>query len=302
MEQTHSTRFLVLGVLVPGFLAIGAVGALALLWGVGSQLSAPAIQSIGEPPASLGARSVAFSSSSGSSVHAWLVPGVSRRGAIVLAHSVRSNRLEMLGRAAFLRDAGYALLLFDAQAHGESPGQRITFGYLESLDARAAVSFARSAWPLERVGYLGVSQGGAAALLGVEPLAVDALIVEAVYPTLREAIVNRVEIRLGALASFVAPLLLLQVGPRLGVDLDEIAPIDGIRRIRTPLLLIAGAADRHTTQHDSDRLFDAAPAPKEIWVLPDAAHQNFHQKSPVEYERRVLEFFGQHLGTDPSSP
>jgi alpha-beta hydrolase superfamily lysophospholipase len=59
-----------------------------------------------------------------------------------MAHAVRADRRSMLGRAEFLHRAGYSVLLFDAQAHGESPGDRITFGYLEALDAAAAVSFA----------------------------------------------------------------------------------------------------------------------------------------------------------------
>jgi fermentation-respiration switch protein FrsA (DUF1100 family) len=186
-------------------------------------------------------------SESGGAIHGWLVPGAPGRGGIVLAHSVRSNRLEMVGRAEFLHRAGHPLLLFDEQAHGESPGRRITFGQLESHDARAAVAFARARWPDARIGYLGVSQGGAAALLGADPLAVDALVVEAVYPTLREAVANRIAIRLGPLASILAPILLLQVEP------------------------------------------------KELWVVPGAAHVDFHRFAPAKYERRVLAFFARAL-------
>ena len=150
--------------------------------------------------------------------------------------------------------------------------------------------------PPAPIGYLGVSQGGAAALLGSEPLAVDALVLEAVYPTLREAVVNRISIRLGPLAEMLAPLLLLQVGPRLGIDPDALAPIEGIERVRASLLLIAGERDRHTTLRESRRLFDAAPEPKALWILPGAAHVDFHRFDTVEYERRVLEFFARALG------
>ena len=180
-----------------GVIAAAGVGA---LWLIGSALSAPALRPIGSPPASLGADSVAFADESGSAIQGWLVSGEPGRGGIVLAHSVRSNRLEMVGRAEFLHRAGYSVLLFDQQAHGESPGVRITFGHLESRSARAAVAFLRGRLPAGPIGYLGVSQGGAAALLGSEPLAVDALVLEAVYPTLREAVVNRISIRLGPLA------------------------------------------------------------------------------------------------------
>jgi fermentation-respiration switch protein FrsA (DUF1100 family) len=217
----------------------------------------------------------------------------------VLAHGVRSDRSQMVERAAFLRDAGYGVLLFDSQAHGESPGQRVTFGYSESDDARAAVAEARRREAGERIGYLGVSQGGAAALLGRDPLPVDALILEAVYPSLREAIRNRLAIRIGPFAEIATPLLFAQIPLRLDIDVESNTPIAGIRRVRAPLLLIAGADDRHTLLSESRRLFDAAPAEKEIWVLPGVQHVDFHAREPAEYERRVLAFLARTLSDMP---
>ena len=93
----------------------------------------------------------------------------------------------MLDRARFLHGAGYTVLLYDSRAHGESDGSRITFGHLESLDARAMLGFLRRAAPGERLGVIGISRGGAAVLLGPQPLGVSALALEAVYPTLEEA-------------------------------------------------------------------------------------------------------------------
>ncbi|HEX5065240.1 MAG TPA: alpha/beta hydrolase [Myxococcota bacterium] len=277
--------------------AVAFTGAAAAPWWLGAALSAPAPRALGPPPAGLGdgVEAVVFPSDSGSAIHAWVVPGRAGCGAVVLAHSVRSNRLEHVGRAALLRRAGFASLLFDAQAHGESPGERITFGHREALDARAAVDWVHTRLPGEQVGYLGVSQGGAAALLGASPLAVDALVLEAVYPTLREAVAARIAIRLGPLAPVLAPLLLLQVRARLGVDADAIAPIEGIAHIAAPLLLIAGEDDRHTPLAQSQRMFDAAPEPKSLWVVPGAQHVDFERAAPEDYARRVLEFLAASL-------
>jgi fermentation-respiration switch protein FrsA (DUF1100 family) len=189
-----------------------------------------------------------------------------------------------------LHRAGYAVLLFDAQGHGESSGDRITFGVRESLDAAAAVAFARAQAPGAPVAYLGTSQGGAAALLGPEPLAVSALVLEAVYSTLREAVENRIAIRLGAPGRRLAPLLLWQIEPRLGVAVDAVAPVRGIREIRAPLLLLAGARDLPATLDQSRALFEAAPEPKELWVVPGATHEDFQRLAREEYEERVLGF------------
>ena len=53
-------------------------------------------------------------------IHAWFVPGRRGAGAVLLLHGVRANRRIMLGRARFLHDSGYALLIPDFQAHGEN--------------------------------------------------------------------------------------------------------------------------------------------------------------------------------------
>ena len=90
----------------------------------------------------------------------------------------------------------------------------------------------------------------------------------------------------------------------LAVPTDAIAPIDGIRRVRAPLLVIAGERDRHTLLSESERLFEAASAPKQLWVVPGAAHQDFHGFAREEYERRVLEFLERALRTftNPEPP
>jgi fermentation-respiration switch protein FrsA (DUF1100 family) len=204
----------------------------------------------------------------------------------------------MLGRAGALHRAGYTVLLVDLQAHGESAGERITFGARESLDAGAALAHLRRASPDERIAAIGVSLGGASLLLGSADLAAnaaDAVVLEAVYPTIEEAIADRLRIRLGALGPPLAPLLIWQLKPRLGIGPAELRPIDRIGKLRVPLLLIAGAEDRHTTLAESRRLFAAAPQPKELWVVDGASHQDLHPFARTEYERRVLEFLGRHL-------
>lgn len=272
-----------------------AAFAAAGLWVAGDSLSAPANRAVGAPPADLKASPVEFESESGSTLRGWLLPGRAGRGAVVLMHGVRADRTSMSARARFLNAAGYGVLLFDFQAHGESPGSRITFGHLEGRDARAAVRLVRERMPGERVGVVGVSMGGAAALLAEPPLGADALVLEMVYPTLEEAVADRLKIRLGSLGGLLSPLLTLQLRPRLGVGLEHMRPIDRAALLPGPKLFIAGALDRHTTLEESRRLFAAARGPKELWVVEGAAHTDLHAAAREEYERRVLDFFDKSL-------
>jgi alpha-beta hydrolase superfamily lysophospholipase len=123
-----------------------------LAWVAGGVLSAPAQRLVGAPPADLGAENVMFPSASGSRIHGWFAPGTPGRGAVLLLHGVRGDRRDMVSRAEFLHRLGYAVLLIDFQAHGESPGDRITFGDRESRDVVAALSYLKQRAPGERLG------------------------------------------------------------------------------------------------------------------------------------------------------
>jgi len=273
-------------------------GALSVYW-AGGQLAAPAPREIGAPPADLPGRALKVPSPAAGVLKGWLVPGRRDGGAVLLLHGVRASRLDMLGRARFLHARGYTVMLFDSRAHGESGGQRITFGYLESLDARVLLGALRQAAPGERLGVIGVSLGGAAVLIGPQPLRVHALVLESVYPTLEEAIDNRLAIRLGALGPPLAPLLTAQLQPRLGFGVGDLRPIDTVDRVDAPILVIAGTEDRHTTIVQSRRLFARAQAPKELCEVPGAGHVDYHLAAPAEYEARVGGFLARHLRDAP---
>jgi fermentation-respiration switch protein FrsA (DUF1100 family) len=90
-------------------------------------------------------------------------------------------------------------------------------------------------------------------------------------------------------------MLIQLVAPRIGVDPDRLRPIDAIGNISEPLLLIAGTDDHYTRLNESRALFDRARSPKEIWEVPGAGHEDIHEYSPLEYERRVGGFFVAHL-------
>jgi uncharacterized protein len=120
-------------------------------------------------------------------------------------------------------------------------------------------------------------------------------VLEMVYTTLDEAIANRLRMRLGGWAGALTPLLSLQLRPRLGVGADRLRPVVRVTELSGPKFFIVGAEDRHTTLAESQRLYDAAAEPKELWVVEGAAHVDLHAAAGKEYERRVLDFFNDKL-------
>ena len=287
-------RVLKLGAIL---LPLVIVALVFVAWFVASQQLAARVHSVGPVPADLDGYEVRFEGETGNRISGWLFPGSLDTG-IVLMHGRGGDRRSMTDRARFLVAAGYTVLTFDFQANGESPGEHTTFGYRESLDAHAAVEFLRGEIGLRRIGALGSSLGGAAALLGPRgPLEVDALILEAVYPTIEDATANRIRTHLGPYSGWLHRVLTWQIEHRLGIEPEDLRPIGRIGMFQAPVLVIVGGDDRRTTLAQSLRLAEAANEPKDLWVITSARHENFHAHSPDEYERRVLAFFSRHLGS-----
>lgn len=228
-------------------------------------------------------------------IHGWLAHGISGHGAVLLVHSMRSNRLEMLGRARFLNNQGYHVLMIDLQAHGETPGDRITFGMRESADVVAAVSYLRNTFPHDRIAAIGVTLGAAAIVLADPPPRLDAMVLESLHPTFAEAVTNRLKLHLGDAGEYFQFLLLPYFSFLLDLPVDQLNPIDRIGNIAIPVLFISGTLDRHTTQSEAKRLYDAAQSPKELWVVEGAGHYNMHTFAGKSYETHITDFLSTYL-------
>lgn len=277
-------------------------GCIAMLLGAALSsscvLARPSQALVGNPPPAIQAETVSFASASGSRIHAWFAPGLPGHGAVLLLHGVGDDRRVMLARLRFFHQRGMSVLAPDFQGHGESMGEHITFGVLESLDAHAALRFLRAHAPGERAGVIGISMGGAAALLGDKPLDADAMVLESVYPTIREAISDRLKVwlgPLGVLGPTLAPAVIDIVGSDIGVKEEQLRPIDHIAAVHEPLLVAAGTDDHYTTLDEARALFARATAPKQFWPVTGAGHEDLYAFAPAEYERRVGGFMLEQL-------
>lgn len=273
----------------------GLIAILLSIFAIGALLTGPAPSAVGALSIDLPVESIQIPVTDMSTVHGWLCYGKRGSGAVLLVHSMRSNRLEMLSRARVLKDQGYSVLLIDLQAHGESTGEKITFGLRESEGVAAAVTFLRKTFPNEPIGAIGVSLGAAAIVLAKQDLKLDAAILESLHPTIEEAIDNRLKLHFGNYGSVLLPIMLAQLSFYLDTAMDELSPITRINNLNSPVLFISGTHDAHTTQSETERLYAAARTPKEIWIVPGAGHFNMHSYAGREYEQRIIDFLSRYL-------
>lgn len=268
---------------------------IALVGGVGEVLRQPALRSVGAPPADLPATSIVLRNARNQPVAGWIVAGKPGEGVVVLLHGVRGDRREMIGRARFLNRLGYAVLLIDLPAHGESDAEHITYGWNESEGVKAALGYLSHEFPNERIGVIGISLGAASLVLSDPSPPPSAVVLESMFPTITEALSNRLRRYLGPLATPLAPVLLWQLPLRLGVSPEQLRPIARLPSLDAPVLIASGSIDQHTTISETRRLYDAASRPKEFWIVEGAAHVDLHAFDPAAYEPRIAEFLAKYL-------
>jgi fermentation-respiration switch protein FrsA (DUF1100 family) len=198
--------------------------------------------------------------------------------------------------ARMLAEAGFGVLALDMRGHGASQGDPNAYGWGATADIDAGVAFlrARSEVKPDRIGGLGLSVGGeqmleaAAGNPGLAAVVSEGAGERSVRETLLHgiaaaAVLPQQAVLTGAVALFSGE----SPPPALDRMTAEIAP-------RALLLVQAGEAAGG--EELNAEYFAAAAEPKELWVIPEAAHTGGIDARPEEYRRRVIGFFAEHLG------
>ncbi|WP_197527774.1 alpha/beta hydrolase [Posidoniimonas polymericola] len=247
-------------------------------------------------PADFSVEEVSFGTVAGDQLAGWFRQGDPGRGVVVIAHGIHTHRGSSLARARLFAEAGLSSVLFDHRCHGESSGGQVGLGHTERHDVEAAIALARERCPGEPLAVVGYSLGGAAAALA-DLRGVDAVVLEAVFPTIEAAVGNRTRERLGWFGPLASWALLVQLEPRTGIRCEDLRPVDAVAHLTCPVMIVGGATDAQTTPEDTRRLFAAANEPKELVWFEGLGHQNYAKWAPERYRQTVVRFVAEHLRT-----
>jgi hypothetical protein len=222
---------------------------------------------------------------------------------VLLFHGVADNRIGVLEHARILLLAGYNVTMMDARAHGASEGPMATYGWLERNDTKAIVNALEASEHPRHLFVLGESMGAGIALqsAAVEPR-IEAVVAEASFANLQEAAYDYAGLRrypwLGKTWFAPGTWTMLYRGESLaGFPAAEVSPEKAVAARAFPVFLICDANDVALPCRHTKRIYDAAVGPKQIWIVPRAYHTAALGYEPVEFRRRVLDFFAQYGGT-----
>ncbi len=283
-----------------------SVAALALLCGVAylavcarvMRRFTRARRRVPEPQAGVGGGDrVQFPASDGRVlIGAWYLPARPRRAAVVFVHgkdACRGDELKAptLELALRLRAAGVSVLMLDLRGHGESGPARLTYGAHEQFDVRGAVDYlvARGYEP-GRIGVLGASMGGSAALMAAaaDPR-IGALMIDSAFADFA-AMLEQQYAKLSGLPWYFLPGALLLARCVTGVALQRLRPIDAAPCLcGRPTLVVHGSDDPFVPCSHARAI--AAAARARLWVTSSPHHLGSYALDPAAYSRIALRFF-----------
>jgi fermentation-respiration switch protein FrsA (DUF1100 family) len=260
-----------------GLFLLATIGGLGLIWAFQRHLLYIPFRQVASP-AEAGlprVEEVSFRTEDGLTLAAWFVPAKSRVPAftILVFNGNAGNRSLRAPLAQALVKADFSVLLFDYRGYGGNPGRPSEAGL--AADGRAARSYLERRGDVDprRLAYFGESLGtGVAVALALErPPA--ALILRSPYTSMTE------------LGQYHYPFLPVRL-----LLSDRYPSIERIGQIRCPLLVIAGDRDSIVPSQQSLRLFNAAPEPKRLVMIPGADHNDYALLAGEQLIKEVVTF------------
>ncbi|HEY2369908.1 MAG TPA: alpha/beta fold hydrolase [Polyangiaceae bacterium] len=205
---------------------------------------------------------------------------------LVMAHGLGEDRFRWLDDVEILTRHGYGALIYDARAHGESGGDTATWGDLEERDVRAAIDFAEAR--AREIVTVGFSVGASAVFLeaGGDDR-VRAIVIEALWPSLDD----EMEAKAGTRGFFSHYPVMLAMKRSARLDFSRVRPIDHALPLGArPKLFVTGSEDSDTPVPIMERMVNATPDPKRLWIVPGATHGTYVKTARAEYERTLIDF------------
>ncbi len=195
-------------------------------------------------------------------------------------HGNAGNISGRLAQAKLWRQQGASVLLFDYRGYGKSAG-KIEKGNNLLEDAHAALRWLENEKkiPSERIVLYGESLGSYPAVHVAQEKKLAGLVLEAPFTNLLE---------LARIHYSWVPEMILKDFPMHNEKT--------IANARAPVFILHGSEDEICPVAMGERLYETAPAPKELYVIPGANHNNLLEVAQSAYVEHPYAFLVRENG------
>ena len=182
-----------------------------------------------------------------------------------------------LARVSAFQQLGFSVLVFDYRGYGLSEGD---FPHELQVyeDGQAAWQYLRDVRqiPPEQIFIYGESLGGAIALdLAINHPEAGGLIMQSSFTSMAEAISHKT---------------LLQIFPINLLLSQRFDSLSKIQSLKVPVLFLHGKSDSVVPAEMSQRLYDAAAGPKQLFMISGADHVRIYQPGEQSYLKAIQKF------------
>ncbi|MEM9088502.1 MAG: alpha/beta hydrolase [Cyanobacteria bacterium P01_F01_bin.53] len=215
-------------------------------------------------------------------LHGWWLPNPESDQTLLFFHGNYGNISHNLKRIHFHRNLGFSVLAIDYRGYGQSIG---TDAQGQAPTEQTTYTDASAAWHYltkerniapKNITVCGHSLGGAIAInLAIQHPHMARLIVKSSFTTMKDAVLAKEIYSL-----FPVELMLTEIFDSLGK----------VKQLQVPVLYVHGAEDPDVPAHMSQSLYEASPEPKQLWLAPDADHNNVSALQGDSYGKVVRSF------------
>lgn len=218
----------------------------------------------------------------------------------VIVHGYTDNaiRMFMIGYL-YNHDLGFNTLLPDLQHHGDSEGSAIQMGWKDRLDVMQWMHLANRLYgDSTRMVVHGISMGGATTMMvsgEPQPYFVKCFVEDCGYTSVWDEFAHELN------SSFHLPSFPLMnttswlCQRKYGWNFKEASSLDQVAKCRLPMFFIHGADDTYVPTWMVYPLYEAKPAPKQLWIVPGATHAVSYKENKEEYTQKVREFVDRYI-------
>ncbi len=235
---------------------------------------------------------ISFKTKDRLTLRGWFIPSEHSNATIIVGHGFPFDKNNVLPVTKFL-NKHYNLLYYDFRYFGESEGAYTTISYKEQQDLLEAIDYLKKKKNVNSIGLYGFSMSAATFLL-IDSKDIKAIVADSSYSSLYD--VTKVAYRIfpGFLKYPFVWTTLFFAKLFLGINALEVSPKENVKSLNMPILLIHGTEDEEIPVEHSKILHKNAPN-SELWLIEGAGHGMSYSKNPKEYEKRVMDFFDEHL-------
>ena len=237
----------------------------------------------------------------GKQLHAYYVAAsrpTSKTAVIVHGYTDNAIRIMQIGYM-YNHDLNYNILLPDLQNHGLSEGEAIQMGWKDRLDVLQWMEIANQIYgDSTRMVVHGISMGAATTMMvSGEPQKqyVKCFVEDCGYTSVWDEFSQELKVQF-SLPEF--PLLHTAswlCKQKYGWSFKEASALEQVKKCTLPMFFIHGDADTYVPTWMVYPLYEAKPEPKELWIVPGAAHAVSYKENKEEYTAKVKAFVDKYI-------